>query len=188
LADAKTDGLTLSAARISIEVLNDTCRVEGFNCGEPARNSWLCTRAFSNQRTDDTRTYVAVTDGADVAGFYAITVGAIVRDLVPGPLRRNAPDPVSCILLGQLAVSLQWQGRGLGRDLVLHAMRQAVKVAELAGCRLFAVHPARPALVGYYGRFGFRSVDTTPPIMLMSLHAVRATLAAVVTRAAPPDR
>lgn len=171
----------LARKRVSITVLTDAYKVEDFDCGEPARNAWLATRAFANQRNDDTRTYVAVTASGTVVGYHAITVGSIVRSYLPGSLRRNAPDPVSCVLLAQLAVSRQCQKQRLGRDLVLHAMRQAAAVADLAGCRLFAVHPARPDLVGYYERFGFRSVETTPPLMAMALQKVRATLAAVDT-------
>ena len=165
--------------QIAISILRDGLQVNDFDCGDPVRNSWLQQRAFSNHRRDDTRTYVASTTSGEVAGFYALTVGSIVRTPLPGPLRRNVPDPVSCVLLAQVAVSVRRQKRGLGRDLVLHAMGQTVKIAQLAGCRLFAVHPARPDLVGYYANFGFTEVNVTPPLMAMSLHRVRTTLAAV---------
>ena len=157
--------------------------VQKFDCGEPVRNSWLRHRALSNQRSDDTRTYVAA-EGAHVSGFYALTVGSIIRGSLPGPLRRNAPDPVSCVLLAQLAVDLSCQLQALGRRLVLDAMVRAVQIAELAGCRLFAVHPAREDLVGYYTRFGFETVQVSPSLMAMSLQRVRATLEAVQAAAA----
>ncbi len=118
-------------------------------------------------------------EGGEVAGFYALTVGSIIRGGLPGALRRNAPDPVSCVLLAQLGVDVRFQGRGLSRELVLHAMGQAVKIADLAGCRLFMVHPARPELVGYYGKFGFVEVETTPKVMVMSLVNARAVLDAL---------
>jgi predicted N-acetyltransferase YhbS len=153
--------------------------VENFDCGEPARNTWLCTRAFANQKTDDTVTYVSL-DGTCVTGFHALTTGSIIRGTLPGAMRRNAPDPVSCVLLAQLAVDLQWQRKKLGRRLVLHAMGQAVKISALAGCRLFAVHPANPDLVKYYQKFEFTLVDgTTPLLMAMTLQKVRAILKAV---------
>ena len=152
--------------------------VEEFDCGELARNSWLRTRALSNQRSDDTRTYVALRD-EEVIGFHALTVGSIVRGILPGPLRRNAADPVSCVLLAQIAVASCRQRQGISRALMLHAMAQATKIAEIAGCRLFAVHPARPDLVGYYERYEFVSVATSPALMVMSMRKVRNILAAV---------
>ena len=55
-------------------------------------------------------------------------------------------------------------------------MRQATLIAGLAGCRLFAVNPARPDLAGYYARFGFATIDATPTLMVMTLQKVRSTL------------
>ena len=159
-------------------VLGEDHRVEGFDCGDPARNAWLCTRAFSNQRNDDTRTYVALR-GDEVVGFHALTVGSVLRAAVPGPLRRNAADPVSYVLLAQLAVALRHQHQGLSAELIRHAMGQAAKIAEIAGCRLFAVHPGRPDLVSYYKKFGFVPTETVPLLMAMPMRTVRRILAAV---------
>ena len=161
-----------------IAAVNDTHAVEAFNCGDPVRNSWLVKRALSNQQNDDTRTYVAL-DGMTVLAFHAITVGSVLRASFNAAMRKNAPDPVGCVLLGQLGVSVTVQKRGLGREMVLHAMRQASRIADLAGCRLFATHPASPNLAAYYGRFGFVSVDAIPALMAMRMSRVRALLGAV---------
>jgi predicted N-acetyltransferase YhbS len=162
-----------------ISKLTDFTNLTFFDCGEPARNAWLHARAIANQRSDDSRTYVAAARDGRLLGFYALTTGAIVRAHLPSALRRNAPDPVSCLLLAQLAVDQIVQGQGLGRQLVLHALGQGVLVAEIVGCRLMAVHPARPALAQFYERFGFTSLPSQPALMAMSLHSVRTTLAAV---------
>lgn len=108
-----------------------------------------------------------------VVGFYALAVGSVVRSLLPGALRRNAPDPVSTVVLAQLAVSTSHQGRGLSRSLVLHAMGQTLKVSEIAGCRVMVVHPATADLLGYYARFGFVLASLDPPLMAMSLGNVQ---------------
>jgi predicted N-acetyltransferase YhbS len=169
-----------SAERLIVQ-LTDFCKVEDFDCGDPARNNWLCRRAFSNQQSDDTVTYVALEEDGHVRGFYALAVGSIIHGQLSAAMRRNAPNPVSCVLLAQLAVDVPYQRKGLGRDLVLHAMGQAVKISGLAGCRLFAVHPdpSKPELIGYYNHYGFKRVDATPLLMVMTLKQVRTLLAAV---------
>jgi len=165
----------------TISVLNDAVGLDHFDCGDVVQNSWLHGRALANQRSDDSRTYVAVHDHQAI-GFYALSVSSILRAPLPGSLRRNAPDPVSCVLLARLAVALPQQGKGLSKELVMHAMGQAIKIAELAGCRLLVVHPAREELVGYYGKFGFVEVPATPAVMVMTLQRVRAICAAVESR------
>jgi hypothetical protein len=85
-------------------------------------------------------------------------------------------------------------------------MNQAVKIAEIAGCRLFAVHPATPELEAYagcrlfavhpatpeleayYAKYGFVRTVTTPMIMVLPLRKIRTTLAAVAAAQAGTDR
>jgi ribosomal protein S18 acetylase RimI-like enzyme len=159
---------------VHISLLNTSHNVEEFDCGDLARNAWLKTRAFTSHTNDDSRTYVLAENGT-VLGFYAITTGSILRGALPGSMRRNAPDPVSGVLLAQLAVATSHQGQGLSRELILHAMGQVAKIAEITGCRLFFVHPSTPELTGYYIKSGFTKVETLPvPIMAMNLQMVRA--------------
>lgn len=164
--------------QLKVVSISDTHNIEEFDCGDAARSTWLRERALSSSGKDNARTYVVADKDARVFGFYAVTVGSIIRGSLPGSLRRNAPDPVSCILLAQLGVDLSYQGQGVGRDLVMHAMTQAEKIAEIVGCRLFAVHPDRPDLVPYYKRFEFLEVATNPALMAMSMAKVRGILKA----------
>jgi predicted N-acetyltransferase YhbS len=170
-----------SADPFRIALLAKFHDLENFDCGDPARNAWLQRRAAASQNSDDSRVYVATGDDAVVIGFYALTTGSILRATLPGALRRNAPDPVSCLLLAQLGVTASHQGQGISIKLVLHAMGQAIKVAEIAGCRLFIVHPATPGLVSYYGKFGFTEIEAQPlPVMAMSMAKLRVLMASVV--------
>ncbi len=153
----------------AIVALDASYRLDEFSSGDPTRDSWLRRRAAENQQSGYTRTYLLVDDAGTVDGFYALAVGLVLRTSLPGGLRRNAPDPVSCVILAQLAISTGQQGNGYSRTLVLDAMERTLKLGAIAGCRLFVVHPARPDLVGYYERFGFLSAVTTPPMMAMTL-------------------
>src|SRR5947209_8849093 len=87
-----------------------------FDSGEAALDEWLRSRAFENEAKGASRTYV-VCAGKRVVGFYALAVGAIAHETAPGRVRRNMPDPVPVMLLGQLAVDQAFQGQGLGAAL-----------------------------------------------------------------------
>jgi GNAT superfamily N-acetyltransferase len=163
----------------SIVKLSATINLASFDCGEPARNSWLSSRALANQGSDDSRTYVATAPDGRLLGFYAIATGAVIRTDLPSSLRKNAPNPVSCLLLAQLAVDKTMQGQGLGKTLVLHALGQTAAVADIVSCRILVVHAARPRLIRFYERFGFISLPSQPLAMAVSLKTVRETLKAV---------
>lgn len=102
-----------------------------FDCGEPALNDWLRHRALKNE-SRFSRTYV-VCDGAKIAGYYCISAGAIERAAAPGRLRRNAPAAIPVSIIGRLAVSREYAGKGLGADLLADAMRRIAFASQSIG-------------------------------------------------------
>ncbi len=172
-------------ASLNVVPISPSDHLQDFDCGEAAQNTWLTTRALQSHRSDDSLTYLAYL-GPQLAGFYALSTSSMIRNALPGSLRRNAPDPVSAVLLAQLAVAISHQGRGISRELLLHAMSQTLKISELAGCRLFIVHPARPELAAYYAKANFIPVPGMST-MAMSLQTLRATLAAAAAAQAKPS-
>ncbi|MFT3942561.1 MAG: GNAT family N-acetyltransferase [Ancrocorticia sp.] len=75
-------------------------------------------------------------DSGNIAGYYSLSAWSIAHgDIGGGWLARNAPDPVSVILLGRLAVSVDARGVGLGRDLLSDALSNAQIGAGILGAR-----------------------------------------------------
>jgi GNAT superfamily N-acetyltransferase len=102
-----------------------------FDCGAPALNDWLRQRALRNE-SRFSRTYV-VRDGDKVAGYYCISAGAVEREAAPGKVRRNAPTAVPVSVIGRLAVSREYAGRGLGADLLADALRRIAAASQSIG-------------------------------------------------------
>jgi hypothetical protein len=81
-----------------------------FDCGEPILNEWLKRRAFANQVTGASRTFVVVGDRNQILAYYALAAGAVARANAAGSVRRNMPDPIPVMVLGRLAVDSSCQG------------------------------------------------------------------------------
>ena len=77
------------------------------------------------------------------------------------------PEPVPVILLGQLAVDTDYQGRGLGSDLLIDAAKRALSAAEFIGARAVIVQALDERAKSFYGRFGFRPFSEREPLMLL---------------------
>ena len=123
-------------------------------------------------------TRVAELDGRVVA-FYALSTAAVLRAALPGALRRNAPDPMPALLIGQLAVDLRYQGRGIGSALVHDAMRGAVRVSQFAGWRLLAVNPDGAQAASFWAKLDFVAVPgVSPALMVLTQTMVRRLLTA----------
>jgi GNAT superfamily N-acetyltransferase len=103
----------------------------GFDCGEPALNDWLQQRALKNE-SRFSRTYV-VCDDDRVVAYFCISAGAIEREAAPGRVRRNAPDTIPISVIGRLAVSKAYAGRGLGADMLSDALRRIAVASQSIG-------------------------------------------------------
>lgn len=77
------------------------------------------------------------------------------------------PQPVPVILLGQLAVDLNFQGRGLGSDLLVDAAKRALAAAGVIGARAIIVQAYDEQAKSFYERFGFRQFSDLEPLMMV---------------------
>ncbi len=97
----------------------------------PALNDWLKRRALQNE-SRFSRTYV-VCAGDQVAAYHCISAGSVERGAAPGKIRRNAPDTIPVSVLGRLAVSRAYAGRGLGADILSDALRRIAIASQSIG-------------------------------------------------------
>src|SRR5665213_2847187 len=111
--------------------------VSDFDCGEPALNDWLRHRALKNE-SRFSRTYV-VCEGNKVVGYFCISAGAVERAAAPGKVRRNAPDTIPISVIGRLAVSRDYAGKGLGADMLSDALRRIAVASQGIGIGIGAV-------------------------------------------------
>jgi predicted N-acetyltransferase YhbS len=77
------------------------------------------------------------------------------------------------MLLARLAVSVEWQGRGLGAGLMKDAMRRTLQAADIAGIRAFGVHPKDDAARAFYEHFGFVASPSDPFHLFVLMNDLR---------------
>lgn len=131
--------------------------VSGFSCGQPLVDAWVATRA-AGARKAGTAVVYATFCGGRLAGLYSLSAQSVPRGDASGWLSRNAPEQIPVILLGMLGVDARYQGEGLGRDMLLDAVRRARSVSEQIGARALVVDPADDTSRAFYARFGFRDM------------------------------
>ena len=88
-------------------------------------------------------------------------------------LRRGMPDEVPLLLIGRLAVDRDFQGLGLGTDLLIDALRRCVAAADIVGARGVVAHAIDDDAVRFYERHGFARSPLGERVMLMPIEAAR---------------
>jgi predicted N-acetyltransferase YhbS len=134
-----------------------------FDCGRESLNAWFRRNAWRNQQADVSRVSLIcdVQTGA-IAGYVSLSASSIERAHLPRSSQRNRPNPVPALLLGQLAVDLRYQGRGIAESLLFFALTTAVRVAEEIGCFCVITHPLDDGVRGFYGKYGFEDMPFDP--------------------------
>lgn len=160
------------------ELLNATHDVAAFSCGKPALDDWLKKRALANQQRGYT-VVVVVHDAGRVIGYYGLAPTAVMPDHVPRSVRGGQPpNPVPCILLGQLATDLAWAGKGVGTALLRDALIRCVVGARLVGGRALIVNALDTAAAEFWKRRGFVPSKDDPLTLFRSIADIAASLEA----------
>ena len=119
-----------------------------FDCGEPALDEWLKSRALKNE-SRFSRTYVVCEDNRVVA-YYCVSAASVERARAPGKIRRNAPDAIPVSVIGRLAVSREHSGKGVGADMLSDALRRVVAASQIIGIAVVLVHAKDEAAKRFY--------------------------------------
>ncbi|WP_439328911.1 GNAT family N-acetyltransferase [Devosia geojensis] len=156
--------------------------MSAFSCGKPALDHWLQTRALSNQQKGFTAVMV-VHDAGRVVGFYGLAPTAVVPTAMPRAIRTGQPpDPVPCLLLGQLATDTAAAGRGIGTGLLKHALTRCVVAARLVGGRALMVNAVDAEAAAFWRRRGFIASRDDELILFRSITDIAASLEAAGKR------
>jgi len=136
---------------------------EAFDCGRESLNQWFRRHAWRNQESGVSRTSIVCdTVAGAVVGYVSLSAAQIEREYLPKATQRNRPSPLPVILLGQLAVDRQQQGKGYARSLMLFALTTVVRLWQDIGCFGVLTHPLDDEVRAFYRRFGFEDLPFDP--------------------------
>lgn len=152
------------------EKISDKHETAGFDCGQPSLNDFLKSRAVKNAENKATVTFVVCHEGSDeVAGFFSLATGAVMREGAPKGMQRNMPRDIPVVVLGRLAVDQSCQGIGLGADMLSEAIDRALAAAEHVAVRALLVHALDENAAAFYKRHGFVETPFDPLVLMLSL-------------------
>ena len=158
------------------EPLSAAHDVSQFSCGKPTLDHWLKTRALSNQQKGFTAVLV-VHEAGRVVGYYGLAPTAVVPSVLPRSIRTGQPpNPIPCMLLGQLATDIGSAGVGIGTGLVKHALQRCVQAASLIGGRALMVNAVAGEAAELWQRRGFEPTRDDELVLFRSISDIAASL------------
>ena len=132
----------------------------GFSCGDQDLDGFFHRYANQHQQRRVSATYVA-TEEERIVGFMTVVAATMSRTEL-GVLRGFPPFPLPILLLARMGVATAVQGKGLGKQLLRHALSLACEMADSVGC-VGMVVDAKLRAVGFYQNLGFTPLGTIAP-------------------------
>lgn len=154
-----------------IELLKKSHDRKGFDCGEPELNQFLQHTARQHIQKGISRTFVLVEEAypSNIIGFFTLSICEIDVDSLPLRWAKKYPSVVPGIKLARLAVSTARQGQGVGKALLIEAMRRASFIANNAGVVGLFVDAKNTSAKAYYEQYGFEAAVKHPQLLFLPL-------------------
>lgn len=149
-------------------------QLDEFDSGSAELDDWLRKRAFKNEDSGASRTYV-VTVGQKAIAYYCLASGRI-NNISASGIRRNMPDPIPVMVIGRLAVDKNWQGQGIGRALLRDAVLRTLQAATIAGISAILVHAISEPAKEFYLKCGFTASPIAPMTLMATIKDAKTVL------------
>ena len=128
-----------------------------FSCGSKELDSYLQKQAGQDLKKRAAVPFVITPDHRTVAGFYTLSQYALDLGSVPEEVAKRLPKypMVSATLLGRLAVSSDFRGRGLGERLLMDALHRALDSSQQIASAAVVVDAKDEHAITFYTKYGF---------------------------------
>lgn len=141
----------------AVEPLGSKHDRAAFSCGVPALDTYLQKQARQDLKKRAAVSFVITPDGTTIAGYYTLSQYAVRLDVVPPEIAKKLPKYplVPATLLGPLAVSTAFRGRGLGAMLLMDALHRVLAHGKEVASAGVVVDAKDPAAMAFYKKYGF---------------------------------
>lgn len=147
----------------------------GFHCGVASLDAYIQKQARQDIKRRVSRVFVATTPEQPkrIIGYYTLSTLSIELDHLPDDHARKLPrHPVPAALLGRLAVSKAAQGYGVGRMLLVDAIKRTLAVSDEIAIYAMIVDAIDGQAQQFYERFGFSLLKSGDQRLFLPLKSI----------------
>ena len=142
----------------------------GFHCGVESLDLYLKTQASQDMRRKANAVFqLAPRESPDrIGGYFTLCAYALAAGTVPAAVSKHIPryPMVSATLQGRMALSREFQGRGLGSNLLAKALKKAFSNAAQVGSSMVVVDAIDEKGANFYKTHGFIPLPESTRLIL----------------------
>jgi ribosomal protein S18 acetylase RimI-like enzyme len=152
------------------EPLNPKHRKSEFTCGHNLLDTYLHKQANQDIKRKLAACFVLKDKETNlVKGYYTLSNHSIPQEIVPDIIRKKLPDSytsIPAILLGRLAIDNRFQKLGLGKLLLVDALKRSYDISKTIGAFAVIVDPIDQNAVGFYEKYAFIKLPDSKKMFL----------------------
>ena len=151
------------------EALNTSHKKAEFDCGNKMLNRYLHKQAKQDVKRKLSACFILANANHIVKGYYTLSNAGISREIIPEEIKRRLPpfyDSLPVTLLGRLAVSTLFKGQGIGKLLLIDALKRCFHVSKHIGSMAVVVDPVDERAENFYKRFQFITLPDSGKMFL----------------------
>ena len=139
------------------EELNRSHNRAGFDCGVKDLNEFLKNLARQNLKKGLSRTFVLTGKGfpEEILGYYTLSVFEVSAEKLPRKFAKKNKGNLPAVKIARLAVAKGLQKQGLGKHMMINAMKRVINISENVGIIGLFVDAKNQGAKEYYLNFGF---------------------------------
>lgn len=144
-----------------------------FSCGIQELDRYIKEQANQDVKRKITRIFVASSNNK-VVGFYTLSAMSVSRDSLTADIVKKIPKyPVPAVLLGRLAADKTYQGKHLGKALIINAIKRVLSVSLTIGVYALIVDAKNDTAASFYKHFGFIEFANNPKSLFLPLATMK---------------
>lgn len=150
--------------------LNSTHKKSDFTCGNEMLDTYIQKQA--NQDVKRKLSACFVINEAEtnlIKGYYTLSNNSIPSEYIPDQIKKKLPRSYQSIpttLIGRLAIDHRFQGQGIGKLMLIDALKRSFEISKVIGSFAVVVDPVDQDAENFYNKYGFLKLPDSGKMFL----------------------
>ena len=142
-----------------IELLDRKHNRKDFDCGKGLLNNYLKNQAGQDIKRKLSACFVlSEKETNNIKGYYTLSNNSIPLSSFPEYIQKKLPKSyvsIPATLLGRLAIDTKFQGKGIGKIILIDALKRSYEISTEIGSFAVVVDPIDEEAEKFYKRYDF---------------------------------
>lgn len=152
------------------EPLNSAHKKSDFSCGKEILDRYLHKQANQDVKRKLSVCFVINDESTNlIKGYYTLSNNNIPLELVPIQIQEKLPksyESIPTTLLGRLAIDNRFQGQGVGKLMLIDALKRSYELSKTVGSFAVVVDPIDQDAENFYDKYGFIKLSDSGKMFL----------------------